>query len=319
MWRSLTLVMLLLSGAAQAMDFSRTWVTTQVLALPSIPLHQVHYPSLEFRYAKTEALTVTGTERKYETLQCSGKQRVVEYLEVRHSAPVLRVQIRNLRINQVIFDETRNYSGNVEFGRGDCSGQSVSERFAKERRQFTHELEKTLMARAVAELEQFIARDVAPRYDELHTALYFASGRDDKSQRFNTAARQLQQALDLQREVGITPETQPLLDAAAKEFTALRSRATAQPERLALEHNLAVTKLFQNRFLEAVRHSAQAVSLGLPEDLSVGSVSQALQANYRLNAQVADNHVLVSNLFRHGQNSVRYAKLIEVNPEVMGI
>lgn len=316
MRRVLLLVALLSSAVSHAADYSRTWVTTQVLALPSIPLTQVHYPSLEFRYAKTQPLRVTGTERQYETVQCGG-QRVVEYLEVRHSAPVLRLQIRNLRSNKVIFDETRNYSGAVEFGRGDCSGKSVSDRFAKESRQFTHELEKTLMARAVAELQEFVEREVAPRYDDVQTALYFDSGRDDKAQRFNGAARQLQQALELQREVGITAETQPLLAAAARTFTDLRSRATGQPERLALEHNLAVTRLFENRFTEAVRHSAQAVSLGLPEDLSVGNIAQALMTNYRLNAQVADNHVLMANMFRHGQNTVKYAKLTEVEPEVL--
>ena len=297
-------------------------VDARVMKFPGISLDGITYEALSFSYGVRGNVEVREINAALETLQCNGQSRQNHYLAVDYRGPDIIFRIKDERKNRVLLLQKLDTDGTYEYGQGVCDGNAgLKARFEQEKSALLAELDQKIKKAALNEMETYIQNNTALDYQDINFPLFYFSADGSRYESLNRAFDRAREAFALSTQFGITKEADDLLKLVAatweKEASNIAAAKSVAPDdelvSLALHRNLAQVYFFLRKYDVARRHDAMAVSKGMPEEESRQALILEHERRTILSPQVANNIVLTANLYRFGQNSIRDARLVEVD------
>jgi hypothetical protein len=297
-------------------------VDARVMKFPGISLDGITYEALSFEYGMRGHVEMRTINAALETLQCNGQTRQNHYLAVDYRGPEIIFRIKDERKNRVLLLQKLDTDGTYEYGQGVCDGNAgLKARFEQEQSTLLAALDKQVKNAALTQMETYIQNNTALDYEDLNFPLFYFSADGSRYESLNRAFDRARDAFALSTQFGITKEADDLLKLVAatweKEANNIAAAKSPAPEdelvSLALHRNLAQVYFFLRKYDMARRHDAMAVSKGMPEEESRQALILEHERRTILSPQVAGNVVLTANLYRFGRNSIREARLVEVD------
>lgn len=313
--------MALLMGAsswvsAMGVNVKHIMIDSQVMKFPAISLDGINYESLIFEYGTQGTVEVVKAHPMTESLKCGESH----YLKLDYTGPEVVFRILDKSRNKVLLKNDLDTSGSVEYGRGEChSASAVESDFMKNKSAWQRELNKQVLSGARKKMELYIDENTALGYEDIRFPLFFISANGSRFTELNQAFDKARDAFDLYTQFGVTIDAQATLrEVAATWEQQLEemmndsdSGVEDDPIKLVLHRNLSITYLFLTQFDQSRRHDALATSKGMEAGQTIQPVILKHERRYILSPVVANNLVLMANLYRFGTNVIREARLEE--------
>lgn len=295
-------------------------VESQFMRFPGISIDSVDYNALRFEYAYQGQAEVLAVEARTESMVCAGQSVAKRYLSINYQGPEVIFRIVDTRRNQPLLLQQLDTSGSTDYGARGCDTLSdVAGDFDVHKQTWLAALTEEIMAGAREQMEQYVQDNVALGYESLMFPLFYVAADGSGYTEVNQAFDRARAAFDLNLEFGVTMEAHEQMAAAARvwesQLEQLLRQRKADPVsteiRQALHRNLTAVYLFLGNFEQARRNDALAVARGMSAQDSLQELILTHERRYILSPKVAGNLVLMANLYRHGQNAVRDAQLVE--------